>query len=267
MAWVRAIFLTELTLSFSDDVPSCKTKIRVQLNGFTDVPLPQKKPETEIQGCHWGIPAQHVLLHNKHQEPVFLVVFTITSVRKRDCCLSSIQQLEQHPGKPHSAKQHSVPSRQCKKYRPASWAAASLSPSGWQLDTKMTFTAKEQFLTLSSRAGIVWVEKKNTQYRILGEIYCGNCRFFLFVQLDFYFLNKWSLSRPFNLFFIWLQKSEGIVKRSAYSSMQAHCQQFVNITCHHSAILACSHQFLLCLAPVPVEEFCVYLQGNNCSQH
>jgi len=66
----------------------------------------------------------------------------------------------------------------------------------------MTFTAKEQFITLSSRAGIVWVEKKNTQYRILGEIYCGNCRFFLFVQLDFYFLNKWSLSRPFILFFI-----------------------------------------------------------------
>lgn len=155
VAWVRAIFLTELTLSFSDDVPSCKTKIRVQLNGFTDVPLPQKKPETEIQGCHWGIPAQHVLLHNKHQEPVFLVVFTITSVRKRDCCLSSVQQLEWHPGKPHSAKQHSVPSKQCKKYRPASWAAVSLSPSGWQLDTKMTFIAKEQSLTLSSRAGIV----------------------------------------------------------------------------------------------------------------
>lgn len=56
------------------------------------------------------------------------------------------------------------------KYRPASWAAASFSPSGWQLDTKMTFTAKEEFLTLSSGAGIVWVEKKYIQYRILGEI-------------------------------------------------------------------------------------------------
>lgn len=209
MAWVRAIFLTELTLSFSDDVPSCKTKIRVQLNGFTDVPLPQKKPETEIQGCHWGIPAQHVLLHNKHQEPVFLVVFTITSVRKRDCCLSSVQQLERHPGKPHSAKQHSVPSRQCKKYRPASWAAVSLSPSGWQLDTKMTFTAKEQFLTLSSRAGIVWVEKKNTQYRILGEIYCGNCRFFSFCTAWFLLFKQMEFKQTLHLVLHLIAKIRG----------------------------------------------------------